>query len=124
MFYVFSTERRIASVAFFCGEFCFFVPNSLIRISTNFMYFAIRYFFFSCSSALIFHSFLTKLGKDPMFNQSLFANVFVCCSNNYLVTNRMFVSTTVTITFEKGTCLPSCLDFITERAKSFVFDLN
>ena len=120
---MFDTEWRIAAVAFFCGEFCFFVSNSLIKISTNFIYFATKYFFFPCSSALIFHSFLTKLGKVPIFNQNLFANFFVCCSNNYLVRNRMFLSSTVTIAFTKGTCFPSCLDSITESTKSSVLDL-
>ena len=87
------TNWRIASVAFFCREFCFFVSKSFIRISTNFIYFTTRYFLFSCSSALMFHFFLTNLGKVPIFNHSLFANVFVSCFNNYLVTNHIFLST-------------------------------
>ena len=108
----------------FLWVFVVFVSNSLIRISTSFIYFATRYLFFSCSSALIFHSFLTKLGKIPIFNHSFFANVFVCCSGNYLATNRIFLSTIVSVAFAKGTCLPSNLDSITESARSFAFDLN
>ena len=70
---------------YICCIFCGFFANFLITISTNFIYFATRYFFFPCSSAFIFHPFVMTLGKVPIFNHSFFTYVFFCCSNNYSI---------------------------------------
>ena len=104
------------------GSFAFLFLILLTAI--NFIYFSTRYFFFLCSGAFIFYSFLTKAAKLPIFNHIFFSNFFACCSDNYLVTNPIFLSTTVTIILAKCTCLPSCLDLVTESTKSFIFELN
>ena len=69
---------RLCSLLYvcFCEEFCFFVFNSLMRISTNLLHKQI--FFLPLHHCSHIYLLLTKLGRGPIFDHNnFFANVFI-----------------------------------------------
>ena len=103
---MFSTECPIASIAFFVGGFCVFVPNSLIRISTNFIYFATRYIFSSPAAVL---SYFIRFRKSSARFQFLIIAFL-----------RMFLFV-VSITIWSGVAYSSALFSLPHSQKVHVF---